>query len=171
MQINSSKYESISSQTFSFGFASVSVHIDGIMCAYTRTSILLNTHAWEAYRLVMSCGRSSQFRIWLRIHAFSLTSMGFIILGKCNGAPMYHIVNFFMYSTTVCKFDKVHALLAHRYCQLFRWTTTLCKVQKLEYNTHMIISRDNTSSLLPYSTLVKWMFYPILFHTWLSVTP
>lgn len=59
MRISSLKYESSSSQTCAFVFAWVRVPIDGIACARTTTSILLNTRAWEACRLVMSCGSSS----------------------------------------------------------------------------------------------------------------
>lgn len=46
MRINSSKYKSSSSQTCAFVFAWVRVPIDGIACARTTTSILLNTRAW-----------------------------------------------------------------------------------------------------------------------------
>ena len=59
MCINSSKYESISSQTYAFVFAWVRVPIDGIACVCTTTAILFNNRAWEACMLVMSCGSSS----------------------------------------------------------------------------------------------------------------
>lgn len=60
---------------------------------------------------------SSWFWIWLRMRDLSLTTLGFIILGKCNWDPLYLISHVFMSLKTTCKFDKVCALLSHCCCQ------------------------------------------------------
>ncbi len=51
-----------------------------------------------------------------------------------------------MLSTTACMFFKMHSLLAHHCFHPWRWTTAWCMVPNLEYNAHITISRDNTSS-------------------------
>jgi len=84
------------------------------------------------------------------MHAFSSTILRFIILGKCNRAPLYLIVHVFMWSTIVCKFHNICALLAHHYCQSLRWTTALCMVPNLEYNSHMTVSSDDNSSSITF---------------------
>lgn len=56
MHINWAKYMSTSIQTWFFVFTSLRVPMDGIACVHTITYMLLNTHACEAYKLVMSCG-------------------------------------------------------------------------------------------------------------------
>lgn len=82
--------------------------------------------------------------------AFNSIALGFINFSKCNGAPLYLIVHVCMWSTTVWKFDKIHALLEHHYRQSYRWTTTLCTVPNLEYNAWMTIWRDDTSSIITF---------------------
>jgi len=82
--------------------------------------------------------------------AFISTALGFIILGKCNEAPLYLIVHVCMWSTTACKFNKIRALLAHCCCQPLRWTTALCMVPNLEHNAHMAVLRDDTSSSITF---------------------
>ena len=59
MRINLSKYESSTSRTCAYVIIWVRVPIDGITCVCTTTSILLNTHALEAFILVMNYGSSS----------------------------------------------------------------------------------------------------------------
>lgn len=66
-----------------------------------------------------------------------------------------------MLSTTVCRFDKMHALLAQHCCRPLRWTTNLCIVPNMKYNIHMTILRDDTSSSIALfnSTLVDDVTY------------
>lgn len=79
------------------------------------------------------------------MHAFNSTASSFIIFGKCNGDPLYLIFHVCMWSTTVCRSNKMRALLAQRCCQPLRWNTDLCTATNLEYSFCITVWRANTS--------------------------
>ena len=79
-----------------------------------------------------------------------LTTLAFISFGKWNRSPLYFVVHAHMLSMVACMFFKMWAFLTNGCYHLWRWSTSWCTVLDLEYNSCIIVSKDNTSSSISF---------------------